>query len=264
MICAIPNSPILVSPACYHYPVAVAFYLPGQIPVYAFSLLLGVGAALGLGWMITRSPDSSPLIGVAALIASVIGGRAAYLLTNWAYYRTSPAEIIQLPLGGLAWGGALTGGLLAWLVAAWIMRLPPGALADALFPLIPLIALAAWLGCWLDGCGYGALTSQWVAIPARDEWGNVAGRVPVQRIGALLALLTLIGFDLVHGAAKIPGRAASLGLVAVALQLWWLTTLRADPAPLWRGYRLDLWAAWGFAAVAVLMLGLSLRNKVIK
>jgi prolipoprotein diacylglyceryltransferase len=258
--------------------VTIAFHLPGGSPVYLFTLLIGGAASLGLGLTLTRTAPAHAarafLAGLAALLGALLGGRAAYLGVNWAYYRAHTAEILQFPLGGLAWGGALAGGALVVWLAARLLAIPLKELAAALFPLLPLLALAAWLGCWLDGCAYGAVSPAWYAMPARDEWGNVDQRVPIQLIGAVWSLLTLAGFNWVQRAVQTPELAAALGapvppalpvalgLADLALQLWALTSFRVDPAPQWLGYRLDLWAAWAFAALAALTLVLAFRDKV--
>ena len=77
-------------------------------------------------------------------------------------------------------------------------------------------------------------------------------------------MFTLAGVERLRGAAFPPGLAAGLGLVLLALQTWWLATLRVDPAPLWQGIRLDLWGAWAFFGVAILALIFSFRRKVIQ
>jgi hypothetical protein len=51
-----------------------------------------------------------------------------------------------------------------------------------------------------------------------------------------------------------PGIAAGLWLLCMALGLFGLSFLRADPVPAWLGLRLDAWAALGFAFIAVIAL----------
>jgi hypothetical protein len=46
------------------------------------------------------------------------------------------------------------------------------------------------------------------------------------------------------------GLAAALALLGLSLELFGLSFLRADPAPLWNGVRLEAWAALGFAGIA--------------
>jgi prolipoprotein diacylglyceryltransferase len=147
----------------------------------------------------------------------------------------------------------LLGGLAALVLYSRLARLPLGDLADALLPMLIPLLVGAWLGCWLDGCAYGPLTSTWWSIPARDEWGVVEYRLPVQLLGALLSVGC---FWLLEHFTKNsrPGWYASLGFLGLSLILFGLSFLRADPALAWRGLRLEAWAGLVFASLALIAL----------
>ncbi len=228
-----------------------------MVPVYAFSLLLGAGAALGLGWLAVNSTESAvPALaaGLITLAGGLVGARTGYLAVNWGYYRTQTGEIFELPWGGLSWGGALAGAILALALAVPLLRLSPARLPDQLFPLVALLAIGAWLGCWLDGCAYGPTYEAWFALPGRDEWGNISGRLPIQLLGVLGSLAALLAFDFGRRTVQPPGLAGVLALAALAVLTWWLSGLRVDPAPQWLGTRLDLWAARAFVLLSALAL----------
>jgi phosphatidylglycerol:prolipoprotein diacylglycerol transferase len=234
----------------------IMFHLPGGVPIYAFSLLLALGAALGLAWAIQAAPYKERLslfdAGLWTLLGALLGGRAGYVLVNWSYFNGRPWQIPQFQLGGLSGAGALAGGVLALALVAWLRRRPIGALADALLPLLLILAVAAWLGCWLDGCAYGWSLSAWWAIPARDEWGLITPRWPVQLIGAVASLALLWLLELVGARLELrPGMLAGLGLLGLSAICFGLSFLRADVALTWQGLRLD---AWG--ALALLLLAL--------
>lgn len=243
--------------AWYHITV-IAFHLPGGVPVYVFALLLGLGATAGLGWVAWQTPSEQTRryvdAGLFVLLGSALGGRGAYVAVHWPYFQAHLWEIPQLHLGGLAWPGALAGWLLALVLFAILAREPLGTLADALLPLAGSITVSAWLGCWVDGCAYGSTIDSWWAIPARDEWGTLAPRGPVQLLGALLTLgifwLLNRNWNWLHS----PGLSANLGLLGLSLELFVLSFLRSDPAPFWHGLRLETWAALAFVAASVLPL----------
>ena len=235
----------------------VLFSLPGGIPVYAFSLLVGLGACAGLAWIAWRAPKKEALqrvdAGLWVLFGSLCGGRIVYCAVHWPYFQSHPWEIPQVYLGGLSWPGALLGGLVALALYARLAHLPLCALADALLPMLIPLAVGAWLGCWLDGCAYGPLAPAWWGIPALDEWGVVEYRLPVQWLGAFLCVGC---FWLLEHFTKNsrPGWYASLGLLGLSLILFGLSFLRADPALVWRGLRLEVWASLAFAVLALLAL----------
>jgi prolipoprotein diacylglyceryltransferase len=154
--------------------------------------------------------------------------------------------------------------LTGWLALPLVARLagiPAGRLADLMYPFAATVLTAAWLGCWIDGCAYGPLSDAWYGVAARDDWGNIAARLPLQLAGAGLGLLTLAAADLLHRSIEKPGLTAGLWLTATGLQLLWLQALRVDPAPAWNGTPLNLWGAGAVSLAGVLLFAYSLVKK---
>jgi phosphatidylglycerol:prolipoprotein diacylglycerol transferase len=231
-----------------------AFYLPGGIPVYGFSVLLGLGIGIGLAWVVWVSPKRQSRNHLSAalwvLLGGLLGGRAVYTALNWPYFQNHLGETALVFLGGLAWPGVLAGGLLALVIYSWASHLPLGRLADAMLPLVTALAVSAWLGCWLDGCAYGPATTAWWGLPGRDEWGTMAQRMPTQLLGALLTLLVIGLLDWNKKRLHHAGQMAALALLGLSLVVFGLSFLRADPALQWNGLRPDAWAALAFTALA--------------
>lgn len=228
-----------------------------------YAVLIGLGATAGLAWSAWQSPArlARPVLdgGLAALAGSLLGGRIAEALLNWDYFRQHLVEALNPGSGGLEWPGALAGALLALAAyAAWV-RQPFGLLADRLLPLLACCACAAWLGCWATGCFYGARLAAW-GLPAIDERGEVARRLPVQIFGALLSLLTLwlvqrFSRRKAHpGKDRRPGESAWIGLALYAAGWLALTFLRASPAPSLAGLPWDAWMAIFFITLSLAML----------
>ncbi len=232
----------------------IAFTLPGGLPIYSFPLLLGIGASLGLAWVASRArlrlAQSHLDAGLVVLFASLVGSRLAFTAAHWPYFLSHPLEIVLLPLGGLAWPGAVLGALVGLLTYATLKRQSPQKLADALLPLATALAVSAWLACWLDGVAYGpALSARWL-VPARDEWGALAPRLPVQFLGALLTLGLFWLLELRQPREPSPGLLAGRWFLGFSLIMLALSLLRADPAPVWLSLRLETWAAVAFLLVA--------------
>lgn len=236
------------------------------MPVYLFSIVLGLGAALGLLWAGWQSQEKHALqtvnAGLFALLGSLLGGRVAYIAAHWSYFQNHRGEMAQIYLGGIAWPGALAGGVLAVVIYSTIVHQPSGQLLDALLPLLGLVAISAWLGCWLDGCAYGQVSQAWWALPARNEWGVMARRVPVQLLGALLILAILGLADRIRWRLLIPGQLALLVLSGLTAILFWLSFLRADSAPSWKVMHLESWAALALAISFLLaFIAVTLRER---
>ena len=229
----------------------IAFYLPGGMAVYVFPILLGLGATIGLLWVGLQSPARVALqsvnAGLVGLLGSLVGGRVTFVAAHWSYFQLHWGEIPQIYLGGLSWPGALAGGVLAVALYARMVNQRLAVLLDTLLPLLGMVLVSVWLACWLDGYAYGEASQAWWALPARDEWGVLTRRVPVQLLGALLALLTVWLFDRLRVRSPLTGQAALLVLTLLCLQLFGLSFLRADPAPLWRGLHPESWSALALA-----------------
>jgi prolipoprotein diacylglyceryltransferase len=222
-----------------------------------YSFLIGFGASFGLVCVAVQAAParrSSALLdgGLITLAGALLGGRAGYVVQNWPHFRAFPGLIPQVWLGGFSGLGAVFGGLIGLLIAALLLRMPAGVLADSLLPLLPPLTVCAWLACWQAGTAYGAAApGAWWAVPSRDETGAIAARVPLQPLAAVLTLAFFTLIDLARPRLRLRGQVASLALFGLALILGGVSFLRVDPAPLWRGMR---WDVWGSAALAVIAL----------
>jgi phosphatidylglycerol:prolipoprotein diacylglycerol transferase len=235
-----------------------------EVGLNAFSLLVGLGASCGLAWVSWRSShiERMPLRqvehrlngGFVALAGALVGGRAAFVWLNWAYFQNHPVDIVRIGLGGLGWAGALAGGLAALALYAGLTRASPGALGDGLLPLALCLVVSSWLGCWQAGCAYGPEAAEtWWTVPARDEWGQFTYRWPIQLGGALTAVISFWLLEFLRPKLPRSGQLAGLGLLILSAQMLALSLLRADPTILWRGQRVDSWAAFLFLGMAVLI-----------
>jgi prolipoprotein diacylglyceryltransferase len=224
----------------------VAFYLPGGLPVYVFSLLLGLGASTGLAWISWQTPEKKAIqlleAGLCTLLGSLLGGRAVFAAINWPYFRADPLAILRVSQGGLAWPGVLLGAAMALSIWTAVFHRSIATYAVALMPLAAALAVSAWLACWIDGCAYGHVSDAWWAMPSYDEWGLLTRRVPVQFLGALLTGGLFWFAERFRPLRWGDGLLALWVLLLLFIELFWLSTLRADPAPVWRGLRLDAWA----------------------
>jgi prolipoprotein diacylglyceryltransferase len=241
----------------------IAFRLLAGVPVYTFALLLGFCATLGLAWIAFHALDNQEAMsrvdaGLSALLGSLVMGRAVYVAYHWAYYHDHAGEIPLVSAGGFHWSGALLGGFLGVALYAWLERKSLGALLDALLPLMAAIIIGAWIGCWIDGMAYGPIANNgWWGLPARDEWGRLEPRIPLQLIGALLTLGIFWLVDRQEG--HFPGWKAAVGFLGICFELFALSFLRADPGPVWKSLRLDAWSALALMGCSVLVLWI-IRN----
>ena len=197
--------------------------------------------------------------GLWILLGALLGGRLAHVVFAWPYYMDRLMDIPQVWLGGLSGVGALGGSLLAIGLVAVLTRQDLGALADGYLPLAAALVVSAWLASWLDGSAYGAETTAWWGLPARDEWGVFSRRAPLQMAAACLALVVFWVSDRSRD-SHYPGQAASLAFSGVSVLILAVSLLRADPSPTWVGLRPDSWVSWGFALFSAGVFYLSRRR----
>lgn len=243
----------------------------GALTRLIFPLSIGFGIGVGMVWAIwpvsvfpkiARARFDAAVIGLGS---GLIGGRAVYVLINWDYFRHSLVEIPQIWLGGLSWVGALTGGILAIIVVAWKRGISFGNLADGFRPLFTSILISTWLACWMTGVAYGVEIDAWWGIPARDEWGFLAKRWPIQMVGAFSALgiQWITDWLLARKRMRMPGLAALTVLGGFSLTILGLSPFRGDATPQWAGMRLDTWASiFYFVLCLVAVSILLIRTKL--
>ncbi len=235
-----------------------------------FSILLGLGTTAGLILASWRAPHKEVAryldAGAGILFGALLGSRAVMVAVNWGYYQSHPLEIFAVWQGGLSSIGALLGGALAVILLAIWLHLPLGLLADVYLPLAGMLTMSAWLGCWVNGCSYGAQSQAWWALPSRDEWGVVSPRMQVQLMAAFLTLLYFLWLERLHKKLPQPGLGALLGLLGISAGIFFFSFLRADPAPVISGLRLEAWGALGLIipsgiSAVVLLLRWKLGHK---
>ena len=235
--------------------------LSGNLPIFTFSLVLGLGVGVGLCWSVLplrslpnvaqrRLNDAS-----IALLGALIGGRAGYILLNWVYYQRHLWDVFQVWLGGFTWIGALAGAFTFLIITNHLQKTSLGYILDGLLPLFSSITISVWLASWLTGYAYGIEISHWWGIPALDESGVIAQRWPTQLIAALstLGFHWLAEFGLTRRWSSLPGLASSLVLAGFSITILCLTPFRGDPIPLLKGIRLDIWASGVFFTLSTLM-----------
>jgi phosphatidylglycerol:prolipoprotein diacylglycerol transferase len=236
--------------------VPILFYLPGDIPVYASPILIGLGGTIGLAWIAWRTPTDLRIRYLNAdlwtLLGALLGGRIFFVSLNWSYFQLHASEIPLFFLGGFSWVGAYLGGITSLLLIASLSNHKLGPLSDSLFPLLGTLTVSAWLACWLDGCAYGRSTTAWWGLAAKDGWGLVSTRMPTQLLAALGS--TVWTWFLVSGPIRMesPGATASLSVFGYALIALLMSFLRDDPSRTWFGLRLDTWGSIVLISISAL------------
>jgi phosphatidylglycerol:prolipoprotein diacylglycerol transferase len=136
----------------------------GPITVYTYGVLLAAAYLLGLKLAMTRAksrgldPNRALDLGIAIIVAALVGAKLLLVLVDFDKFRQNPAEILSIVRAG----GVFYGGLIAAVaVAFWYMwrhRMPLWTTCDVFAPGIALGHAVGRLGCLMAGCCYGRET----------------------------------------------------------------------------------------------------------
>lgn len=224
-----------------------------------FSLILAVGAGFGLLWAAATAPKAQRLhwliAGWAGLLGALLGARIGFVVEHLPYYSRHIAEIPRFWLGGLNWQGALAGGLTALPLIARAAHWKLELVAEHLSRLVLPLGIAGWAGLWWSGLGYGVKLDEsfWWGMPAVDESGATALRTPLQPM-AIVSLIVFLGvLELWLALRKHQTLRAPLTLLIFSTDMLLLSLLRADPAPMLWGLRIETWLAMIYTLAGILI-----------
>jgi phosphatidylglycerol:prolipoprotein diacylglycerol transferase len=135
----------------------VLFYI-GSFPLYSYGVMLFFAFLAGIfvarSELNRRGLDGSAiyLIASIAAITGVIGARIFYVLGNLESFSSNWGQIFDFNMRGLVFYGGLALAVPCCFLLVRRLKLPPGAVADAVGLGMPLSLAIARVGCFLNGC----------------------------------------------------------------------------------------------------------------
>ena len=166
-----------------------------EIRSYFVFLSLGLITAYIIGWREARKAGFSKakiiLFYVAVLpIALFLGMINGWLINSEFYWGLLHGRLILY--GGLVSYGIVFGLLLTGAVYARIIRQPVRAMLNLIVPVMPLMLAISRIGCLLNGCCYGMVTTGFGGLFLPDIYGHWATRYPIQIFLIILDLALFI------------------------------------------------------------------------
>jgi phosphatidylglycerol---prolipoprotein diacylglyceryl transferase len=142
---------------------SILFHI-GPLPIYSygFMLMLAFLAATAIATHLARERGMPPeyVLDLTAyiLVAGILGARLLYVMLTWSYFRDHLDHVFRVWEGGLSFHGGLVGGL----VAGWVYCRQRGIsflrMGDIVAPGLAIGYSIGRIGCFLNGCCYGAPT----------------------------------------------------------------------------------------------------------
>lgn len=238
----------------------------GPLSLRAYSALLAVGAVAAAllayrqwAWAGIDGRGERVDLALGALLGGVMGARIVHVLLHWDYFADHLGEALRLNAGGLNWQGAALGGLAGLAIASGLRRRPLTLLLPACALAPPVVALAGWLACATAACAYGsavetlAFYPPLIAVETPDIYGIVEPRYNTHLFGIFWSVAVLALAIAAGRAGLAQGRRLWLALGLVAIGMFTIGFLRADPVPALAGLRADQWLDAGIAGFCMVL-----------
>lgn len=283
----------------FHIPVPFG---DGTVTVPAYGSMIAVGFMVSLFLLVRRGPkmglDPAALFdtAVSVLLAGVVGARIFYVVDNWnESFAAKWADLatqgyhgigllfqrlvllIAVWEGGLAFfGGFLAGvAMLAWSIHKRALPILPTL--DTFASLVPLGHAFGRLGCFLNGCCYGAVTGSplgvcfpagspaWseqfggVAMEARPPFSNPVHPTQLYEMAYNVAIFTLLTFMFYR--RRRAGDVAWTYAICYGTARFINQFFRADVPPIVGPFTIFHFISAGVALFGMVMLVRSLRKE---
>lgn len=214
---------------------------PFSLHTYGLLLVTALLAALWLAGRLSKAEGLDPQkvqdLGIASIIAGLVGAKLLLVLVDFDQYRLSPRALLDvLQSGGVFYGGLLGGIPVAW----WYIkkhRLPLFRTLDVMAPAVALGQAIGRLGCFAAGCCYGAPSTTVWSVIFHDESAHALVGVPLgiplhpsQLYESLGTTALLFGLLAVRKRRRFQGQVFSFYLIGYAVLRFSLEFLRGDVA----------------------------------
>jgi len=258
----------------------------GPVPIRAYALCIIAAIVVAILWGERRWQARGGQAGTVTDIAvfavpfGLVGGRLYHVATDWPKYfgpGGNPIGALEIWQGGLGiWGAIALGGLGAW-IGCRRRGISLPALADAVAPAIVVSQAIGRLGNWFNQELYGGPTSLPWGLEIRDRVnpdtglpdplnGIAQGPPRIVHPTFLYEMLWNLGvaalvvwadrrFRLGHG------RAFALYVAGYTAGRFWIELMRADPATMVFGLRINVITSAVVFLGAVLYLTLARRGR---
>lgn len=211
----------------------------GPIDIHTFGVLIVIGFFFTLKYMTLQGrklkiPDQKISdLAFYGLVIGFLGGRFAFVLTNWSHYQSKPLEILKFWEGGLVFYGGLITGIVSYIYLVKKFSLPLFKILDLTAPAIALGHIFGRIGCFAAGCCFGRECS--VDFPLAVSFSHELSLAPkgvalhpAQLYDAFNAFIIFLILHFLYQRRKFDGQIFSFYLILYAVGRFIVETFRGD------------------------------------
>ncbi len=139
-----------------------------SFPIHSYGVMLALSFLFGImlsGWRAKKAgldPNVIPDVGFWVIIAAIIGSRLYYVFLHFEEFKDNLLSIINpfqggmVGIGGLVMYGGFIGAIIAGILFFYLRKIPFLPYADTMAPSVGFGIMLTRIGCFLNGCCYGA------------------------------------------------------------------------------------------------------------
>jgi len=206
-----------------------------SIPTFGIFFLLGVCAAFLLATVTARKYDiptmDAMFFGLFGIIGGILGAKLLYIIVALPTFITHPETIILILTGGTVFYGGLIGGILGGFLYTAIYHLKPVKYFDMAVPCLALAQGFGRIGCFFNGCCYGAPYEGFCSVtyPVGSYPPSGIGLFPSQLVESLfLFILTMMLLWILKN-SKTTGFTTGFYLMTYGIFRFMIEFFRSDP-----------------------------------
>jgi phosphatidylglycerol:prolipoprotein diacylglycerol transferase len=222
------------------HPILFTAHLFGHsLTVHSYGVLLMIAFLASVGWACKTAEkhksepgaiDPTDILDASVwmILAGVVGARALFIALDWSDYRAHPATWFQIWEGGISFHGALLGGLIAMIVYCRIKKIPVLRFGDIAAAPVMLGYAIGRVGCFLNGCCYGAPTNLPWAVRFDDDGVWTKPSHPTQIYSTILSTVFFIALIRLYPRRKFDGQVFCWYMILAAVERFVMEIWRAS------------------------------------
>ncbi len=206
----------------------------GPVTIYGYGVMISIGVLCAFLIAYKRAkkrnldPDIVFGVGIAGLVAGMIGAKVLYCLIDFRAFLADP--LLILSSGGFVVYGGIIGGVLCAMGYCKIKKVEFLKYFDLMIPSVAVAQGFGRLGCFLAGCCYGKETDSWIGIVFHDSLyaPNGVKLLPTQLFSSAGDFAIAILLILYAKKERRSGRVGALYIILYSIGRFFIEFFRND------------------------------------